>query len=80
MHLISGNVSIGDSVSGGQAIGISGGGPREQAKWGDRCTEGAHLHFTMATGPYLIGSSSQAGSTFNPSRFFPAMRGYGASM
>lgn len=80
MHLISGNVSIGDSVSGGQAIGISGGGPREQAKWGDRCTEGAHLHFTMATGPYLIGSSSQVGSTFNPSRFFPAMRGYGASM
>lgn len=80
MHLISGNVSIGDSVSGGQVIGTSGGGPKEIAKWGDKCTEGAHLHFAMATGPYLIGSSSQAGSTFNPVRFFPAMSGYGSSM
>lgn len=80
MHLISGNVSIGQVVSGGQAIGISGGGTQEIAKWGDRCTEGAHLHFTMATGSNLIGSSSQAGSTFNPVRFFPAMSGYGARL
>lgn len=80
MHLIDSYVSIGTKVSAGQTIGTSGGGPKEIAKWGDKCTEGAHLHFAMATGSDLIGSSSNKGSTFDPVRFFPAMRGYGATL
>ena len=80
MHLIDGYVSIGDTVTRGQVIGTSGGGPLEIAKWGDYCTEGAHLHFAMATGSYAIGYSSQQGTTFNPIKFFPAMKGYGASL
>lgn len=80
MHLLDGYVNIGDNVTGGQTIGISGGGPKEIAKWGDRCTEGAHLHFAMATGSSIIGSSSQVGSTFDPVRFFPAMKGIGSRL
>lgn len=82
MHLISTNVSVGTKVSGGQVIGSSGGGPIEVRKWGDHCTSGAHLHFAMATASSiydLIGYSSEHGSTFNPVRFFPAMKGQGAS-
>ena len=81
MHLISTNVGVGTKVSGGQVIGTSGGGPIEQRKWGDSCTSGAHLHFAMATASSiydLIGYSSERGSTFNPVRFFPAMKGEGA--
>lgn len=81
MHLISANVSVGTKVSGGQVIGTSGGGPIEQRKYGDYCTTGAHLHFAMATATRvtdLIGYSSERGSTFNPVRFFPAMKGEGA--
>lgn len=77
MHLIDSYVRIGSKVTGGQVIGTSGGGPREIAKWGDRCTEGAHLHFSMATGESPIRYSSELGSTFNPSRFFPGMKGIG---
>lgn len=73
MHLISSYVSMGSYVKGGQVIGISGGGPREVAKWGDGCTGGAHLHFAMANGGGMIGYSSEAGSTFNPGRIFPRM-------
>ena len=80
MHLITSYVSVGSKVTGGQVIGTSGGGPIERAKWGDYCTEGAHLHFAMATGAGTIGYSSQAGSTFNPVRFFPAMRGIGSRL
>ena len=79
MHLIDGYVSVNQNVTAGQAIGTSGGGKEEIAKWGDRCTEGAHLHFAMATGSSIIGKSSQAGSTFDPVRFFPAMKKIGAS-
>lgn len=79
MHLIDGYVSIGQKVTGGQVIGTSGGGPREIAKWGDRCTEGAHLHFSMATGEKMIRYSSELGTTFNPVKFFPAMNGIGSS-
>ncbi len=81
MHLISANVGVGSKVSGGQVIGTSGGGPIEKAKWGDSCTTGAHLHFAMATASSvydLIGYSSEHGSTFDPRRFFPAMKGEGA--
>ena len=80
MHLISGNVSVGDKVRGGQVIGTSGGGAQEIAKWHDDCTKGAHLHFAMANGEGVIGSSSTAGSTFNPVRFFPAMKGIGSRL
>ena len=80
MHLITSYVSVGSKVTGGQVIGTSGGGPIERAKWGDYCTEGAHLHFAMATGASTIGYSSEAGSTFNPVRFFPAMRGIGSRL
>ena len=80
MHLIDSYVKVGSNVSKGQVIGTSGGGPREVAKWGDRCTGGAHLHFAMATGGSTIGYSSQAGSTFNPVRFFPAMKGIGSKL
>ena len=73
MHLISSYVSVGNYVRAGQVIGISGGGPREKAKWGDGCTFGAHLHFSMANGGGMIGYSSEAGSTFNPGRIFPRM-------
>ena len=81
MHLISANVGIGSKVSGGQVIGSSGGGPIEQRKYGDTCTTGAHLHFAMATASRptdLIGYSSEHGSTFDPRRFFPAMKGEGS--
>ena len=73
MHLIESYVSMGTYVKAGQVIGISGGGPREVAKWGDGCTGGAHLHFSMANGGGMIGYSSEAGSTFNPGRIFPRM-------
>ncbi|MEE3342908.1 MAG: peptidoglycan DD-metalloendopeptidase family protein [Bacilli bacterium] len=73
MHLISSSVSMGSYVRTGQPIGISGGGPREIAKWGDGCTGGPHLHFAMANGGGMIGYSSEAGATFNPGRIFPRM-------
>lgn len=80
MHLINSYVSVNQKVTKGQVIGTSGGGPVEQAKWGDYCTEGAHLHFAMSSGASAIGYSSELGSTFDPVKFFPAMKGYGASI
>lgn len=78
MHLLSSNVKRGDKVYGGQVIGTSGGGVKEVEKWHDYCTGGAHLHFTMSYGASLIGYSSQKGSTFDPVKFFPAMKGIGS--
>ena len=80
MHLRSMNVSEGARVSAGQVIGYSGGGPNEIIALHDHCTGGPHLHFAMSEGPYLIGYSSVKGNTFDPVRFFPAMRGIGSSM
>ncbi len=80
MHLLTPYVSVGDKVSGGQLIATSGGGAQSIAKYRDVCTGGAHLHFAMATGRDHIQSSSSQGSTFNPVRFFPAMRGIGSRM
>lgn len=80
MHLLTGYVQTGQTVTGGQVIGLSGGGSQEKAKWGDHCTEGAHLHFTMSDGESAILSSKYRGSTFDPVRFFPAMSGYGAKL
>lgn len=80
MHLLSANVSVGDKVTGGQLIATSGGGSRANAKWNDTCSGGAHLHFTMSYGRSSIGSSSTVGSTFDPVKFFPSMKGIGSSM
>ncbi len=80
MHLLSANVSVGSKVTGGQIIGYSGGGAQEIAKWNDTCTKGAHLHFAMANGAGTIGASNTAGSTFDPVRFFPAMKGIGSKL
>lgn len=79
MHLLSASVSVGDKVTGGQVIASSGGGPQEAKKWVDHCTGGPHLHFTMSYGASPIGTSSVAGSTFDPVKFFPAMKGIGSS-
>ena len=83
MHMLSSNVSVGTKVTAGQPIGTSGGGPQEVAKWKDTCTGGPHLHFTMAYAGnndiYNI-SSSSPGTTFNPIRFFPAMKGIGSTL
>ena len=80
MHLLSTSVNTGDIVTGGQVIGTSGGGPSSISKWKDDCTGGPHLHFAMSYGGSAIGSSSRQGSTFNPVKFFPAMKGYGATL
>ena len=81
MHMLSSIVSIGSKVSAGQVIGTSGGGSQSIARWKDQCTGGAHLHFTMAyagqSNIYNTSSSSQ-GTTFNPIRFFPVMKGIGS--
>lgn len=82
MHMLSSNVSVGKKVTGGQVIGYSGGGSQSIAKYNDQCTGGAHLHFTMAyagkDGGIYNTSSSYQGTTFNPNRFFPAMKGIGS--
>ena len=78
MHLITSYVKVGDVVTAGQKIADSGGGWAEFSKWHDQCTGGAHLHFTMSYGSGYIGASNLQGSTFNPVKFFPAMRGIGS--
>ena len=82
MHMLSSNVGVGTKVSAGQVIGTSGGGSQSIAKYNDKCTGGAHLHFTMAYAGdadiYNTPSSSQ-GTTFNPVRFFPAFKGIGST-
>lgn len=80
MHLLEGYVSVGDVVTGGQVIGTSGGGSKANSKWKDTCSGGAHLHFAMSYGRSSIGSSSSKGSTFDPVKFFPAMKGIGSSL
>lgn len=78
MHLLTYDVKAGDKVVAGKVIGTSGGGRIEAEKWHDYCTAGAHLHFAMAYGN-RIGYSSQKGSTFDPVKFFPAMKGEGST-
>jgi len=51
-HLSSINVSVGQAVTYNTVIGYSGGNPRIET-W-DKCTTGAHLHFQLATGAYMI--------------------------
>ncbi|MBQ8681365.1 MAG: peptidoglycan DD-metalloendopeptidase family protein [Bacilli bacterium] len=83
MHMLSSSVSVGTKVSAGDPIGKSGGGSQSIAKWKDTCTGGAHLHFTMAyagnSDIYNV-SSSKVGTTFNPVKFFPAMKGIGSRL
>ncbi len=50
-HLLSINVSEGQNVTSNTVIGSSGGGSTASY---DRCTGGAHLHLTVATGLYGI--------------------------
>lgn len=78
MHLLTPYVQQGDRVTAGQVIATSGGGAQSVEKWHDHCTGGAHLHFTMSYGASLVGTSSTQGSTFNPIKFFPAMKGIGS--
>lgn len=80
MHLLSGTVGYKQDVQGGQIIGYSGGGPQEVSRYGDVCTQGAHLHFAMSVGASAIQSSSRRDSTFDPVRFFPAMKGIGSRL
>ena len=79
MHLLDAYVSVGDKVTGGQLIATSGGGTKANSKWKDTCSGGAHLHFAMSYGRGTIGSSGTKGSTFDPVKFFPAMKGIGSS-
>lgn len=50
MHLLTINVSLGDQVTSGTVVGTVGGG-RGTSGW-ERCSTGAHLHFTLANGWY----------------------------
>lgn len=73
MHLAQALVSKGDTVTKDTVIGIMGGGhnpntPSNYTPW-DRCSTGAHNHFTMATGLYGIDYTSWASfmsHTFDP--------------
>ncbi len=57
-HLLSINVSVGQTIDQNTIIGTVGGGPRAQAaarsagKKTDGCSTGAHLHFGVMTGAY----------------------------
>ena len=59
MHLLSINVSIGDSVTSNTVIGTVGGG--NKTPW-DSCSTGAHLHYMIADGWY--GKTYTSYSTF----------------
>lgn len=57
-HLLTINVSVGQTVTASSIIGTVGGGPRAQAaaraagRQTDQCSTGAHLHFGVMTGAY----------------------------
>lgn len=79
MHLRSINVSKGDTVTKNTVIGYVGGD--SSTPW-DRCTTGAHLHFTLLSG--LVGTDYRAwSSTFyskllNPRSYVNFPSGYGS--
>lgn len=67
MHLLNINVSIGDKVTSQTVVGTVGGGSGTKA-W-ERCSTGAHLHFTIATGWYgktYVNYSTFLANTLNP--------------
>ena len=59
LHLRDIKVSVGDKVNINTVVGTVGGGA--STPW-DRCTTGAHLHFTVAKGFYLGGGSGSYSS------------------
>ena len=65
MHLLSANVSYGQTVTPSTVIGYSGGWTTSTAsgKGYDRCTTGAHLHFGIAYGNSVVDFNANA---FNP--------------
>lgn len=79
MHLKSINVSKGETVTKNTIIGYVGGD--SSTPW-DRCTTGAHLHFTLLSG--LVGTDYRAwSSTFyskllNPRSYVNFPKGYGS--
>lgn len=50
MHLLTINVNVGDKITSDTVIGTVGGG-KGTSNW-DKCSTGAHLHFTLANGWY----------------------------
>ena len=67
LHLLSINVKVGDSVTSNTVIGKVGGGKKTQS-W-EKCSTGAHLHFTLAEGWY--GRTYSSYSTFLAKTFKP---------
>ncbi len=61
-HLLSINVKVGEHVTASTVIAQSGGGP---STWSyDKCTTGAHLHYTVADGYYLgVGANGYSSYT-----------------
>ena len=74
MHLLSINVSMGQSVYDTSVIGTVGGGPKTFG-W-ERCSTGAHLHFGMATGHNAYSFNSYI---FDPDTVFNKLSFQGAS-
>ena len=75
-HLMSYNVSVGDSVSHNDVIGTTGGIARGNSyNTYDGCTTGPHLHLQLATGWYdpnsLFSGSYSSYSTFDSNSFNP---------
>ena len=67
MHLLTINVSIGDQVTSNTVVGTVGGGSGTRG-W-ERCSTGAHLHFTLANGWYgktYVNYSTFLANTFDP--------------
>lgn len=69
MHLLTINVSLGDQVTSGTVVGTVGGG-RGTSGW-ERCSTGAHLHFTLASGWYgktYISYGTFLANTYDPQK------------
>lgn len=73
-HLLTVNVSYGQTVTQNTIIGTVGGGSTSKSNGGyDGCTTGAHLHFGVANG-YYTGSISRSSVITPPG--FPNSKGY----
>lgn len=69
MHLLTINVSLGDQVTNNTVVGTVGGG-RGTSSY-ERCSTGAHLHFTLANGWYgktYLTYSSFLANTYDPQK------------
>ncbi|MBE6156702.1 MAG: hypothetical protein E7161_03040 [Firmicutes bacterium] len=58
MHMLEVYVEVGDVVTTGTVVGLTGGGKKTQSY--DTCTTGAHLHYGVSKGVHYNGSSSSA--------------------